>query len=41
MKAEKAEKEYLKKIFLENFEKINPVELVDALEYSGVEIDLV
>lgn len=39
MKAEKAEKEYLKKIFLENFEKINPVELVDALEYSGVEID--
>ena len=39
LQAEKAEKEYLKKIVFENFDQISPVELIYALEFSGIEID--
>ncbi|MEA3371251.1 MAG: EAL domain-containing protein [Campylobacterota bacterium] len=39
MRAEEAEKEYLKKIMLANFEKLNASDLVSTLEESGVEID--
>lgn len=39
LQAEKAEKAYLKKLLLENFDKIDPVQLIYALEFSGIEID--
>ncbi|MCW8895052.1 MAG: EAL domain-containing protein [Sulfurimonas sp.] len=34
-----AEKDYLKKIMLENFEKLDTTDLIYTLEYGGVEID--
>ncbi len=39
MKAEKEEKEYLRQLVFENFDKLKPVELIYALEFSGVHID--
>ncbi|MDQ1264788.1 MAG: hypothetical protein QG559_1789, partial [Campylobacterota bacterium] len=39
IRAEKAEKEYLRKMMLENFEKLHTADLIYTLEYSGVEID--
>ena len=39
MRAEQAEKEYLKKVMLENFEKLETVDLIYTLEDSGVLID--
>ena len=39
MRAEKAEKEYLKKVMLANFEKLNTVDLIYTLEDGGIEID--
>lgn len=39
MKVEKNEKEYLKKLIFDNFDKLNTVELIYILEFSGVEID--
>ena len=39
IRAEKAEKDYLKKLFLENFDKIYTTDLVYTLEYSGIDID--
>lgn len=38
-KAELIEKEYLRKLIIENFDKLDPIELIYALEYSGVHID--
>lgn len=37
LQAEKAEKEYLKQVVLENFDKIDPVQLIYVLELSGIE----
>jgi EAL and modified HD-GYP domain-containing signal transduction protein len=39
MRAEKAEKDYLRKMMMENFEKLNTNDLIYTLEYGGVEID--
>ncbi|QOY54176.1 EAL domain-containing protein [Candidatus Sulfurimonas marisnigri] len=39
MRAEIAEKEYLKKIMIANFEKLDTTDLIYTLEYGGVEID--
>ncbi len=39
MRAEDAEKDYLKKVMLANFEKINATDLINTLEDSGIEID--
>lgn len=39
MRAEKAEKEHLKKVMLANFEKLDSTDLIYTLEDSGVEID--
>ncbi len=39
MRAEELEKEYLKKVMLANFEKLNSTDLIYTLEDSGVEID--
>lgn len=39
MRAEIAEKEYLKKIMMANFEKLDATDLIYTLEDSGVEID--
>jgi EAL and modified HD-GYP domain-containing signal transduction protein len=39
IRAEKAEKEYLKQMMLENFEKLHTNDLIYTLEYGGVEID--
>jgi len=39
MRAEEAEKEYLKKIMMANFEKLDTTDLIYTLEYGGVEID--
>jgi EAL and modified HD-GYP domain-containing signal transduction protein len=39
MRAEDAEKRYLRKIMLENFEKLNTVDLIYTLEDNGVAID--
>ena len=39
MRAEEAEKIYLRKIMMSNFEKINTVDLIYALEDNGIEID--
>lgn len=39
MKAEKAEKDYLKKVMLANFDKLYTSDLIYTLEYGGVEID--
>ena len=38
-RAEELEKEYLKKVMLANFEKLNSTDLIYTLEDSGVEID--
>ncbi|WP_373001955.1 EAL and HDOD domain-containing protein [Sulfurimonas sp.] len=39
LRAEDAEKEYLKKIMLANFEKLHTTDLIYTLEYGGVDID--
>ena len=39
MRAEEAEKIYLRKVMMSNFEKINTVDLIYALEDNGVDID--
>lgn len=39
MKAEKSEREYLKILVMKNFDKMNTIDLIYALEYSGVTID--
>ncbi|QOY52556.1 EAL and HDOD domain-containing protein [Candidatus Sulfurimonas baltica] len=39
MRAETAEKEYLKKIMIANFDKLDTTDLIYTLEYGGVEID--
>ena len=39
MRAEEVEKEYLKKVMIANFEKLNSTDLIYTLEDSGVEID--
>ncbi len=39
MRAEEAEKKYLKKMMLANFEKLNTVDLIYTLEDGGVDID--
>jgi EAL and modified HD-GYP domain-containing signal transduction protein len=39
MRAEAAEKEYLKKVMLANFDKLYTTDLVYTLEYGGVEIN--
>ena len=39
MRAEAAEKAYLKKEMLSNFEKLNTADLIYTLEYGGVAID--
>lgn len=39
MRAEQAEKEYLRKIMLANFDKLNTTDLVNTLECGGIEID--
>ena len=39
MRAEEAEKEYLKKLMLANFDKLNANDLITTLEENGIEID--
>lgn len=39
MRAEKAEKDYLKQVMLANFDKLNTTNLIYALEDEGIEID--
>lgn len=39
MRAEKAEKEYLKKVMMANFEKLSTADLIYTLEIGGIEID--
>ncbi len=39
IRAENAEKDYLKKVMMANFEKLNTADLIYTLEYGGVEID--
>ena len=39
LRAENAEKAYLKKMMMRNFEKLNAADLIYALEDSGVELD--
>lgn len=39
IRAEEAEKEYLKKLMMANFEKLNTTDLIYTLEDSGIEID--
>lgn len=39
MRAEQAEKEYLRKIMLANFDKLDTTDLVNTLECGGVDID--
>lgn len=39
LKAEKEERDYLRKIVFDNFDRIDPVELIYALEYSGTHVD--
>jgi c-di-GMP phosphodiesterase len=39
MRAEKAEKDYLKKVMLANFEKLSSADLIFTLEDGGIEID--
>ncbi|WP_297482911.1 EAL domain-containing protein [Sulfurimonas sp.] len=39
MRAEAAEKEYLKKLMLANFDKLNANDLITTLEENGIEID--
>ena len=39
MRAEEAEKEYLKKLMLANFDKLNANDLIITLEENGIEID--
>ncbi|OHE06991.1 MAG: diguanylate phosphodiesterase [Sulfurimonas sp. RIFOXYD12_FULL_33_39] len=39
LKAEKSERDYLKKLIIDNFDKINTVDIIYALGFSGVEID--
>lgn len=39
LKAEKSERAYLKKLFFDNFDKIDSIDIIYALGFSGVEID--
>lgn len=39
IRAEQAEKEYLKKVMMANFDKLSTTDLINTLEYGGVEID--
>ncbi len=39
IQAEKAEKEYLKKLVMDNFDKLDTAEIIYALEYSGVHVE--
>jgi len=39
LRAENAEKDYLRKIMLANFEKLHTTDLIYTLEYGGVDID--
>ncbi|MFA7354859.1 MAG: diguanylate phosphodiesterase, partial [Sulfurimonadaceae bacterium] len=39
IRAEKSEKDYLRKMMMENFEKLHTNDLIYTLEYGGVEID--
>jgi EAL and modified HD-GYP domain-containing signal transduction protein len=39
MRAEQAEKEYLRKIMIANFDKLDTTDLVNTLECGGIEID--
>ncbi len=39
MRAEEAEKVYLKKMMLKNFEKLKTADLIYTLEYGGIDID--
>jgi hypothetical protein len=39
MRAEQAEREYLKKIMMANFEKLNTTDLIYTLEDGGVNIE--
>jgi EAL and modified HD-GYP domain-containing signal transduction protein len=39
MRAEAAEKRYLKKVMMDNFDKISTADLIYTLEYGGVDID--
>lgn len=39
LKAEKSERDYLKKLLFDNFDKIDSIDIIYALGFSGVEID--
>lgn len=39
LKAEKSERNYLKKLLFDNFDKIDSIDIIYALGFSGVEID--
>lgn len=39
MRAEQAEKDYLRKVMLSNFDKLNTTDIITALETGGVDID--
>jgi len=39
MRAEQAEKKYLKNLMIENFEKFNPTDIINTLEDNGIKID--
>lgn len=39
MRAEQAEKDYLRKVMMANFDKLYTTDLISTLEYGGVEID--
>ena len=39
MRAEQAEKEYLKKVMMSNFEKLDTTDLIYTLEDGGIELD--
>jgi hypothetical protein len=39
MRAEQAERKYLKKVMMANFEKLNTTDLIYTLEDGGVDIE--
>lgn len=39
LKVEKSERDYLKKLFFDNFDKIHSIDIIYALGFSGVEVD--
>jgi EAL and modified HD-GYP domain-containing signal transduction protein len=39
IQAEKVEKEYLKKLVMENFDKLDTAEIIYTLEYSGISVE--